>query len=70
MLSNDNNLFMIDETKEQKTRFADVKLELRLEGKDADISDIVEYFRMIKNQQPIWVNNTRFEIDLIDVRGR
>lgn len=48
----------------------DVRLVLVISGEDRSISDVTEFFRTWKRDQPVWQNNTKIKFDLIDVRKR
>lgn len=48
----------------------DVRLVLIISGKDRSTSDVTEFFRAWKRDQPVWQNNTEIKFDLIDVRKR
>ncbi len=52
------------------TDIVDVKLVLIISGEDRSISDVTEFFRTWKRDQPVWQNNTEIKFDLIDVRKR
>lgn len=56
--------------KSTEVNYVDVRLVIKVSGENRDTSDVVDYFRMIKKEQPIWNNNTCMEIDLIDARQR